>query len=643
MQHFKSPRQMRKAQAAARKRTVPSARTLGGMLIAGAVALGVAQQAKSENHEMIIESHGYSFFGDLKYGPDFEHLEYVNPDAPKGGEIATWAPGTFDSFNPYTRKGRAGALATIGVEDILTTVADDINALYCLLCSTMEYPESKDWVIFNLRPEARFSNGTPVTAEDIKFSFDLLMSEGLPSFRAAFGAMIDTVEVLGPHEIKFTFNPDAPRRDVIGLAGAMPAFSKQWYEESGAKLDESRLDPGVGSGPYMLDSYDINQRIVYKRNPDYWGADLPINRGRYNFDTIRVEYFGDGAAAFEGFKAGAYTFRSENSSKQWATGYDFPAIAEGTVIKTELPDGNMAPGQSFVFNMRREKFQDPRVREAIGLMFNFEWSNDTLFYGLYDRIHSFWENSDLAATGLPTEGEIALLKPLVDEGLLDPSILTDEAVMAPSSGEGQLDRRNLRRASALLDEAGWVIGDDGKRRKDGKLLTVEFLESSPAFDRIINPYVANLQALGIEAKLDRVDPAQETDRFRNYDFDMATHSMPMSFEPGSGLKQFFGSEGADESTRNAMGLKDPAVDRLIDVVTRAETTEELNTAVKALDRVLRAHKFWVPQWFKAVHTVAYYDMFEHPEELPPFARGELDFWWYNAEKAEKLKAAGVLQ
>ena len=620
-----------------------TARPQRNLIIGASVLLVAMFWGLLASAQEITKSHGYSFFGDLRYPADFKHLDYVNPDAPKGGQMAQWSQGTFDSFNNYTVKGRSGALATIANEDILTTVADDINALYCLLCSTMEYPDSKDWVIFNLRPEARFSDGNPVTAHDLKFSFDLLMEQGLPSFRAAFGAMINAVEVIDDHTIKFTFEPDAPRRDVISLAGGMPAFSQKWYADSGARLDESRLDPGVGSGPYLLDSYDINQRIVYKRNPDYWGKDLPINVGRNNFDSIRIEYFGDGAAAFEGFKAGVYTFRSENSSKQWATSYDFPALDAGHVIKTELADGNMAPGQSFVFNLRREKFQDPRVREAIALMFNYEWSNETLFFGLYERINSFWDNSDLAAVGVPTEAEAGLLQPLVDQGLLDASILTDEALLAPTSGSRQLDRANLRRASDLLDEAGWITGDDGIRRKDGQVLRVEFLESSPAFDRIINPYVDNLQRLGIEAKLDRVDPAQATDRERNYDFDMTTHSMPMSFEPGTGLKQFFGSEAMEGSTRNLIGIGDPAVDALIEHVVRADTTQTLRTAVKTLDRVLRAKRFWVPQWFKDVHTVAYYDMFEHPDPLPPFARGELDFWWHNPEKEAALKAAGALR
>jgi microcin C transport system substrate-binding protein len=300
--------------------------------------------------------------------------------------------------------------------------------------------------------------------------------------------------------------------------------------------------------------------------------------------------------------------------------------------------------QSFVINLRRETFQDLRVREALGLMFNFEWSNETLFYGLYTRTIGFWNESDLQAQGTPSEGELALLQPLVDDGLLPASILTEEAVVPPTSNaERQADRGNLRRASDLLDEAGWVVGEDGLRRKDGQTLDVVILESSPSFDRIINPYVENLQNLGVNARLDRVDPAQETQRRDDSDFDMTTWGFQMSLEPGTELEQWFGTEGAAESNRNLMGLADPAVDRLIQAVQTADTRDEMVTAVNALDRVLRSYRFWVPQWYKPSHTVAYYDMFDHPDPLPPYALGQTDFWWYDAERAEALTAAGAFE
>ncbi len=396
----------------------------------------------------------------------------------------------------------------------------------------------------------------------------------------------------------------------------------------------------------MFDRMETGRTLVYRRNPDYWGADLPINRGRNNFDTIRIEYFADGAAAFEAFKSGVYTFRNENSAKQWATGYDFPALTKGHAVKAELPNGNKASGQAFLFNLRREKFQDPRVREAIGMMFNFEWSNQTLFYGQYARINSVWENSWLAAKGAPSPEEAAILKPLVDEGLLPASILTDEAVMAPVSSERQLDRKNLRAASKLLDDAGWPVGADGLRRNaKGEVLRVEMLNDDPAFDRVINPVIENLRALGIDALNTKVDPAQMESRTRPpaYDFDLITGNARSNYISGSELKQYFGSETANVSAFNLMGLQSPAVDRLIDTVLAAGSNDELTIATKALDRVLRAERFWIPQWYKNTHTVAYYDMYAHPEALPPYALGELDFWWYDADKAAALKSAGAIK
>ncbi len=612
------------------------------LALAASLTLFVPAQAQAQEGGKIISAHGISTFGDLKYPAGFPHLDYVNPDAPKGGEISLWTQGTFDTFNPYSRKGRAGALSSIFYESLLEGTADEIGTSYGLLADHLEYPEDKSWVIFTLRPEARFADGSALTAEDVLFSYELFRDQGLPSFSAVLKQQVAGAEVLDPLRIRFTFAEEAPKRDVIDMVGGLPVMSKAWFEATGARLDESRMEPALGSGPYVLDSYDVNERITYRRNPDYWGADLPLNRGRHNFDRIRIEYFADSNAAFEAFKSGIYTFRVENFSKAWATQYDFKALNEGSVIKEALPDGSLSTGQSFVFNLRRAQFQDKRVREAIGLMFNFEWSNQTLFYGLYARIHSFWENSYLAAEGLPSAEELALLEPLAD--LLPEGVLTEPAVMAPGSGKRQFDRKALRRAAALLDEAGWIVGDDGMRRNaQGDLLKVEFLETSAAFERIVNPFVENLRRLGVDARLERVDPSQYTDRQRNFDYDIITDHFSLGYEPSTNLKQYLGSASAGTSLFNTAGVADPAVDALIEKVMRAETRDELITAVKALDRVLRAMKIWVPQWFKDEHWVAYFDMYDHPEPLPPYALGQLDFWWFNQDKYEALKAAGVLR
>lgn len=611
-------------------------------LAAGLIAAVSAAHAQ----DGVTVSHGISTFGELRLPADFTHLPYVNPDAPKGGEMSQWAFGGFDSMNPYSVKGRAAGLSSIMYKSILQGTSDEIGAAYCLLCTTLEYPEDRSWVIFNLRDDVTFSDGTPMTADDVLFSYETFLSKGLTDFRTVLATQVEKVEVLGPHQIKFSFKPGFPTRDLPADMGGLPVLSKAHYQANALDLEESSLTPFLGTGQYVPDRVDVGKSVSYKRNPDYWGNTHPLNIGRGNFDSIRLEYYGDYDAAFEGFKAGNYMFRNEASSIKWATGYDFPEVAGGQVIKAELDDGNKANGQAFVFNLRREKFQDPRVREAIGLMFNFEWSNATLFYGIYARINSVWENSWLAAEGVPSPEEVAILQPLVDQGLLPADILTDEAVMAPVSGDRQLDRGNLRRASALLEEAGWIVGNDGIRRNaKGETLVVEFLNDSPSFDRVINPYVENLKTLGVDARLTRVDNAQMESRTRNpsYDFDVIVGNARSGYISGSELKQYYGSETADVSVFNVMGLKSPGIDRLIDVVMGAQSLDELTVATKALDRALRAERFWVPQWFKNKHTVAYYDIYDHPETLPPYALGELDFWWYNAEKAAALKASGLLR
>ena len=602
--------------------------------------------APASAQENITKTHGISTFGELKYPADFKHFAYVNPDAPKGGEWSGWAFGGFDSVNPYTTKGRAVGLASIFFETLLEGPADEVDSLYGLLAESFEYPENRDWVIFNIRPEATFSDGSPLTADDVVFSYETLRDKGLPSFRAAIAKEIASAEAVDAHTVKFNFVPDAPRRDLIQLAGGLPIFSKAYYETSGADFEDSTLVPAIGSGAYTIETLDPPRRVVYKRNPDYWGWHLPIMQGRLNFDRIRIEYYGDYTAAFEGFKAGNYHFRNEASSLQWATGYDFPAVENGTVVKQEFPNGNHSTGQSFAINMRLKKFQDPKVREAVGLMFNFEWSNSTLFYGIYTRITSYWENSDMKATGMPSDAELALLEPL--RGKIPDIVFTEEAIIPPIQSESQIDRRTRRTASKLLDDAGWMVGDDGLRRNaDGDVLSIEILNDSQSFDRIVNPYVENLRTIGIDAKHTRVDNAQMTARERAHDFEMITDNFQMSLRPSGGLEQYFGSESADVSVFNMTGLKSEGVDALIEIVKAADTLDDLTTAIHALDRTLRAYRMWVPQWYKASHTIARYDIFGFPdsvvdEEYPLFSLGEIDFWWYDQEKADKLKAAGAL-
>ncbi|MBF9046004.1 ABC transporter substrate-binding protein [Rhodobacterales bacterium LSUCC0031] len=615
--------------------------------IVAALALALASPSADAQQDGLITTHAVATFGisDLTYPADFTHLSYVNPDAPKGGEMSmSWSSGggSFDSLHPYTNQGNPAVLSSIFFESILEGTSDTIGESYCLLCESIAFPEDRSFVIFTLRDGVRFSDGTAMTADDVLFSYEILRDEGLPSFRASIPLTIAGAEVLDDRRIRFDFNPESQLRGRIESAGGLPVFSRASHEASGLPFSDNRLIPLTGSGPYVLGDVDPGRSTVFVRNPDYWGRDLPINRGRHNFDSIRVEYYADAIAAFEGFTAGNYLFRQENSSQNWANNYNFPRLTDGVVIREEIPQGVIASGQSFIFNLRREKFQDPRVREAIALMFNFEWTNQTLFYGLYAPIDSFWENTHLEAAGILAGDELAVLEPF--RGRLPDEVFTDEPFATPPSDVARtFDRAQARRAAALLEEAGWTPGGDGLlRNAAGQTLEVEFLNASPLFDRIINPYVENLRAIGVDARLTRVDGAQMNQRQRDADFDMLTGNFPMGYEPSSGLRQYFGSLGAQESLFNVAGLADPAVDELLESVIRAETRAEMETATRALDRVLRSLRIRVPQWYNQNAWVAYYNHYRYPEELPPYGIGFLDFWWVDPVAEQALRAQGVL-
>lgn len=620
------------------------------LALLSALVLAAPLFAQEEN---MIRSHGYSFYGDLKYPADYEHFDYVNPDAPKGGEISLSALGTFDSMNPYSRKGRGGALSTIMYESLLgegtgneLAPADVYGEGYCLLCESLEYPESKDWVIFHMRKDAKFSTGDPVTAHDIAFSHNLLLDQGLKSYADAVRKRIPKVEVIDDYTIKFYFTPGISRRSLIDQVGGVPAWSKKWYEETGARLDESRLEISPGSGPYMVESIDVNRRIVYKRNPDYWGKDLPFNVGRNNFDRIRIEYFGDENSAFEAFKAGEYTFREEGNSKQWASAYDFPKVQQGYVVKEEIPDGSPPTPSGIVFNLGREVLQDKRVRQALALGFNFEWTNESLQYGLFKPRASFSQDTPLMATGAPEGDELAFLQSLGD--IVPPELLTDEAVMPHVSDASRLlDRGNTRRAMKLLDEAGWSVGPDGMRRNaDGEPLRLKFLlnsAGSATLSAVVENYISNLQAMGVDAVLEKVDASQYTLRERDRDYDMVFDGYAAFLGTGTGLAQRYGSEAAEYSLFNPAGLASPLVDAIIEASLNAESAEEEEATLKALDRALRYEFFMIPAWYKDSYWVAYYDQYDHPETQPPYGLGYLDFWWYDADRAAELRAAGALR
>ncbi|MEM7732499.1 MAG: extracellular solute-binding protein [Pseudomonadota bacterium] len=615
----------------------------------------MSQAALSEEPSDVpmIESHGYSFFGDLKYPADFPHFDYVNPDAPKGGEISIAVSGTFDSMNPYTRKGRSGALSTIMYESLLgdaptggSAPADVYGEQYGLLAHTVEYPETKDWVIFHMRPEARFSDGTPLTAHDVLFSHNLLLNEGLRSYAEAVRKRIPKAEVIDDHTIKFYFAPDISRRSLIDQVGNVPVWSKKWYEETGAKLDQSRLEISPGSGPYRVDTVDVNRSIVYARDPDYWGKDLPINRGRHNIDRIRLEYFADSTAGFEAFKAGEVTYRTESDPKRWASDYDFPALNRGDVVREELPDGTPPSMNGIVFNLGSDALQDKRVRQAIALAYNFEWTNKSLLYGLHAQQKSFSNGTVMEAADLPTGDELAFLQSLGD--VVPEEIFTQEPWTPHVSDPDRLtSRKNLRAALRLFEEAGWTVGSDGAlANAAGEPLTINFLfnsSSSPTGRALVENFVVNLKSMGVAATLEVVDPAQYSNRERDRDYDLVLDGYPALLGTGTGLLQRLGSEAAEFSLFNPAGLASPMVDAIINASLLTESREEEEMTIRALDRALRHEFIVVPQGFKPNHWAAYWDMYEHPETIPPFSLGTLDFWWVNPEKEAALKASGALK
>jgi microcin C transport system substrate-binding protein len=587
----------------------------------------------------------FSDWGSAKYSDPFDHLDYVNPNAPKGGKISIGTVGTFDSMNPFaTGTGTPAALSSSMYERLMDSTSDEYAAAsYCLVCETIEYPESQDWVIFNLRKDVTFSDGAPMTAEDVVFTHYQFIEQGTPSWRAGVSAMIEKVEALDPYTVKFTFMPDIPRNGLIGQAGSTLVMQKKWFEDTGARLDEKRNETSPGTGPYMLTGFRAGEWVEYTRNPEYWAQNHPLKLGRENFDTIRVEYFGDTIAAFEAFKTGEITFRQETSSLQWATGYDFPALEEAWVVKATLPKGAMPPAYGILFNLRKEKLQDRNVRRALGLMYNFTWTNDTLQYGLFAQRESFWNAGTLAATGIATGKELEYLESVKD--LIPAEVLTGPVTIAHTSGARSLDRKNLRKALGLMQEAGYTPGDDGKlRNAAGATLDIEFLQYSPNFDRIIVPYVENLQALGVNAIYNRVDPNQYQARTQDFDYDVIYDGYVNGFEEGSSFDQKYGSANV-EDVFNPAGYGSPAVDALGKAILEAETYEDMAAAVRAADRIMRYDYFVVPAWFGSEYWVAYYDMYEHPpaEQFPPLALGYLDFWWYNADKAEALKAAGAIK
>ena len=589
-------------------------------------------------------SHALSLFGDVKYGPDFAHFDYVNPDAPKGGEIALspWVTAynqNFDTFNTlegFVLRGDAPPLIDLTFASLMVSADDEPATMYGYVAETVDVAEDGDSAVFALRPEAVFHDGSALTAADVAFSITTLRDEGHPVLRGLLDD-VETAEATDPQTLSVTFSGDHSP-DLLQTVAGLPIFSRAYYETH--TFGAGTLEAPLGSGLYRVGELAQGRFIEYDRVADHWAADLPVNRGRWNFGTIRLEFYRDRNVRFEGFKSGQQRVNEEYTSRIWATGYDFPAVEDGRVIRMVLPDRSPAGGQGWFMNTRREKFQDPRVREALGLAFDFEWTNRNLFYGLYERNHSFFQSSPMMATGEPSPEELALLEPYRDQL---PEEVFGEPYAPPASDGSGSDRRLLREAARLLNEAGFTVENGVRRTPDGEPFTVEFLDrSGSTFDRIINPMIRNLETLGIRATLRQVDAAQYQALTNDYDFDVVSSRLAMSMYLSEGFRRILGSEGADvPGNRNYAGVKDPVIDALIDEALAAETLEEQYVAARALDRVHRAGRYWIPQWYKASHFVALWDEFERPQEAPPYAlTGALgtaiSTWWYDEDGMDNL-------
>lgn len=603
-------------------------RALPALLLIAGMALAAPAGAR--------ETHGLSMFGDLKYPADFPHFDYVKPQAPKGGRIALTGPywfnnqnpNTFNTLNMWVLKGDAAQGLELTFDSLMTRASDEPDAVYGLVARSVDISEDGNVYRFRLRPEARFHDGSPLTAEDVAFSINVLKEKGHPLVSQTLRE-VESAVAEGPETVVVTFTGNQARDLPLTVAG-LPIFSKAYYETR--DFEASTLEAPLASGPYKVGRLAPGRFIEYDRVEDYWARDLPVNVGRWNFDTIRYQLYRDRDVAFEGFKAGEQRIREEFTSKHWATGYDFPAMRDGRVIRFTIADETPSGAQGWYINTRREKFADPRVREALALAFDFEWTNKNLFYESYARTHSFFQNSDMMAEGPPSQAELALLEPYRDQ--LPAEVFGEPWTPPVSDGSGQ-DRRLLRQARKLLEEAGWTVQNGVLRNEKGEPFTIEILDQTGStFDRIALPYIRNLEMLGIQATLRQVDPAQYQSRLNDFDFDMVSSRFSLGTTLTEGIRRYFSASDADQpGSRNYPGIKDPVIDALLEKIINAETREEQVTAARALDRVHRAGRYWVPHWYKPSHWIAVWNEFDRPAVHPRYpdtgAIGNaLATWWH---------------
>ncbi len=587
--------------------------------------------------------HGLSAFGALKYKADFKHFDYVNPQAPKGGAMAlmgTSGKTTFDSLNPFILAGTGAELIdnseprSLVYDSLMTRAHDEPDAVYGLVAESAELAPDRSWVVFNLRPQARWHDGTPITAADVVFTFHALKDKGHPSFAARLADVKGAV-ALSPRKVRFTFDPKGAVRDLPMTVAQLPILSKGWYTKH--DFTKPSLQPPLTSGPYRIGKVLPGRSVSFERVKDYWGRDLPVSVGRMNFDVIRLEYYQDRAIAMEAFLAGAYDFREEFTSKTWATEYKGPGIDRKWILRDTLKDNRPSGAQFFFINLRRDQFKDVRVREALDLAFDFEWTNRAIFYGAYGRTGSVFENSELAATGMPSPAELALLEPYRKQ--LPPAVFGTAFEPPKSDGRGG-NRENLRKAVTLLQQAGFTMKGGVLTGRDGKPLTVEILNYEPGFERVLLPYMESLKRIGVQGTLRTVDPAQYEQRVKDFDFDLTMERIAWPNTPGVEQRAYWSSAAADvKGSFNLGGIKNPMVDAMIRAILGARDRPSLIAAARALDRVIMFNRYMVPQYYKGSHTIAWWDKYGRPKAKPPFERGVQDLWWYDPAKAKALAAA----
>ncbi|MEQ8734302.1 MAG: extracellular solute-binding protein [Rhodospirillaceae bacterium] len=612
-------------------------------LLGVCLSLSCVLTSGTANAEYNKPVHGFAIHGEPKYSENFPHFDYVNPDAPKGGAIVLDAPApTFDTLNPFILKGTSAAglyrlhqhdylpsVVPVTFESLMIGSLDEPFTMYGLVAETIEVPEDRSYVKFKLRPEARFQDGTQITVDDVIFSFDILVAEGEPLYRAYFGD-VEAVEETGEREVTFSFKV-AGNNELPLILGEMPILSRAYWSDKDFANDS--LSAPLGSGPYRIKSYEQGRFIEYERVDNYWGANLPVNIGRHNFDTIRFDYYRDETVGFQAFLAREYDLRYENSARNWAIGYDGDALELGQIVKESFADRTPSGMQGFVYNTRRPMFADKNVRKALAYVFDFPWTNKTIFYGQYARTRSYYQSSELAATGLPEGRELEILEPYRND--LPEEVFSEEYSPPTTDGSGNI-RENLLLARALLKEAGWTQTDNGLANQAGEVFEFEVLLRSPTFERIVAPMLQNLERLGIKATMRTVDTSQWVNRIQSFDFDMIVFPWGQTLSPGNEQREYWSSAAADqEGSRNFAGIKDPVVDALIEQLIMANSREDLVAHTRALDRVLQWGHYVIPNWHSPDIRVAYWNKFSHTEVVP--LRGvAISTWWFDADKQANI-------